>query len=79
MIDAVMYGMIPSANSAIRDSPPPVNVFSRLRTPLRVVLWIASTASMLTPGTGMNEPSRYSARIAAVKSSFLRISATRND
>ena len=26
----------------------------------------------------MNEPSRYSARIAAVNSSFLRISATRN-
>ena len=33
MIDAVMYGMIPSANSAIRDNPPPVKVFSRLRTP----------------------------------------------
>ena len=31
MIDAVMYGMIPSANTAIRDRPPPVNVFSRLR------------------------------------------------
>ena len=23
MIDAVMYGMIPSANRAIRESPPP--------------------------------------------------------
>ena len=32
-----------------------------------------------TPGTGMNDPSRYSARIAAVKSSLLRISATRKD
>ena len=42
------------------------------------MLWICSTASMLIPGTGMNEPSRYSARIAAVKSSFFRISATRN-
>jgi hypothetical protein len=30
MIDAVMYGMIPSAKIAIRDSPPPVN---RLRKP----------------------------------------------
>ena len=33
MIDAVMYGMIPSAKSAIRESPPPLNVFSRLRIP----------------------------------------------
>ena len=33
MIDAVMYGMIPSANRAIRDSPPPLKVFSRLRIP----------------------------------------------
>src|SRR5215212_1102902 len=33
MIEAVMYGMIPSANSAIRDRPPPLNVFSRLRIP----------------------------------------------
>ena len=33
MIDAVMYGMIPSAKSAIRESPPPLNVFSRLRMP----------------------------------------------
>ena len=30
MIEAVMYGMIPSAKIAIRDSPPPVN---RLRNP----------------------------------------------
>ncbi len=33
MIEAVMYGMIPSANTAIRESPPPLNVFSRLRIP----------------------------------------------
>ena len=30
MIEAVMYGMIPSANRAMRDRPPPVN---RLRKP----------------------------------------------
>ena len=30
MIEAVMYGMIPSAKIAIRDSPPPVK---RLRKP----------------------------------------------
>src|SRR3954469_5347952 len=81
MIDAVMYGMIPSANSEIRDRPPPLNVFSSCRTPplpLQLLL-IWSIASVLTPGTGMKEPSRYSARIAAVKTSFLRISATRNE
>ncbi len=54
MIEAVMYGMIPSANSAMRDSPPPVNVFSRLRMPPPPKFcWIALTASRLTPGTGM--------------------------
>jgi hypothetical protein len=31
MIEAVMYGMIPSANSAIRDRPPPVNWLSSPR------------------------------------------------
>ncbi len=34
MIDAVMYGMIPSANSEIRDRPPPVKVSRRFRTPV---------------------------------------------
>ena len=28
-----MYGMIPSANSATGDSPPPVNVLSKFRIP----------------------------------------------
>ena len=77
MIDAVMYGMIPSANSAMRESPPPLNVFSRLRIPpLPNWLWIWSTAWTSMPGTGMCEPSRYSASSSAVKASFLRISGT---
>ena len=53
MIDAVMYGMIPSANRAIRLSPPPENVFSspRIEPPSN---WLdALTASMSMPGTGM--------------------------
>src|SRR5215216_7489976 len=33
MIEAVMYGMIPSANSAIRLSPPPENRLRKLRIP----------------------------------------------
>src|SRR3954452_21788669 len=39
---------------------------------------MASTASVVMPGTGMKDPSRYSASTPAVKSSFFRISATRN-
>src|SRR3954447_401816 len=39
---------------------------------------MASTASVFMPGTGMKDPSRYSASTPAVKSSFFRISATRN-
>ena len=31
MIEAVMYGMIPSAKRAMRESPPPVNRFRKPR------------------------------------------------
>ena len=59
-----MYGITVSANSAIRCSPPPLK---RLRKPriesLAKFFWIALTASALTPGTGMCEPRRYSARM----------------
>ena len=33
MIDAEMYGMIPSANTVKRDSAPPENMLNRLRMP----------------------------------------------
>ena len=33
MIDAVMYGMIPSAKTEKRESADPENVFSRPKTP----------------------------------------------
>ena len=59
MIEAVMYGMIPSAKRAMRDSPPPLNVFSRLSTPPPPnCFWTALTAWTSTPGTGMCDPSR---------------------
>ena len=59
MIEAVMYGMIPSAKRAMRDSPPPLNVFSRLRTPPPPnCFWTELTALTSTPGTGMCDPSR---------------------
>src|SRR5215216_6262581 len=69
--------MIPSAKSAMRDSPPPENVFNRFRTPPPPNCSCTdSTADVLMPGTGMCAPKRYTASIAAVNSSFLRISAT---
>ncbi len=59
MIEAVMYGMIPSANSAIRDSPPPLNRFRKPRMfePPKFS-WTDSMASALTLGTGMCAPRR---------------------
>ena len=33
MIEAEMYGMIPSANTVNRDSAPPENMLNRLRMP----------------------------------------------
>ncbi len=58
MIDAEMYGMIPSANTVKRDSAPPENMLNRLRMP---PCWpwnsfCSSFGSM--PGTGMCAPSR---------------------
>ena len=59
MIDAVMYGMIPSAKTAIRDRPPPLNVFSRFRMPPPPnCSWMSRTAWTFTPGTGMCAPRR---------------------
>ena len=58
MIDAEMYGMMPSANTVKRDSAPPENMLNRLRMP---PCWPSNSAfswfgSM--PGTGMCAPSR---------------------
>ena len=59
MIEAVMYGMIPSAKIAIRPSPPPENRLSRPRMLLPPkFFWIALTAEELIPGAGMCVPSR---------------------
>src|SRR5436305_1422398 len=71
--------MIPSANSAIRPSPPPENRFSRPRMLLPPKFcWIALTAEELIPGAGMWVPSRYRARSPAVNKTLLRISRTLN-
>ena len=58
MIDAVTYGMIPSAKIEKRDSDEPEKRFSRPSSepplPLKK-FWICFES---TPGAGMNEPSR---------------------
>ena len=51
MIEAVMYGMIPSANTPSRASPPPENTDRRPKMPP----WLESaleSASEFTPGAG---------------------------
>ena len=60
MIDAVTYGMIPSAKSENRDSAEPENVFSRAkipepRPPVLKKFWIDCES---TPGAGIHDPSR---------------------
>ena len=58
MIDAVTYGMIPSANSENCDSAPPENRLSspRIEPPFPEKRF--SIASAFTPGAGSQEPSR---------------------
>jgi hypothetical protein len=52
-----MYGMIPSAKRAIRDSPPPLKVFRRFRTPPPPNC-SERVDGLDDPGTGMCDPSR---------------------
>ena len=59
MIEAVMYGMIPSAKIAMRPRPPPENRLSRPRMLLPPkFFWIALTAEALMPGAGICVPKR---------------------
>src|SRR6266536_1616474 len=76
MIDAVTYGMIPSAKSEKRESAEPEKRFSSERMPPpEKRLW---SAFWSTPGAGTHEPRRYAPRTAAVKSTRLRSSGTRH-
>ncbi len=58
MIDAEMYGMIPSANTEKRDSAPPENMLNSPRMPPCWLLnsWRSWSGSI--PGTGMWVPTR---------------------
>ena len=56
MIDAVTYGMIPSAKSEKRESAEPEKRFSSVRMP--PPLKSDCSACWSTPGAGIHEPSR---------------------
>ena len=76
MIDAVTYGMIPSAKIENRDSAEPEKRFSSWSTPPWEPKKLLS-AAWLTPGAGTHEPNRYTARMPAVNSRRRRSSGTR--
>ena len=60
MIEAVTYGMIPSAKSEKRDSAEPEKRFRSWRTPPLPPPWPKNCFSAVwsTPGAGIHEPSR---------------------
>ena len=58
MIDAEMYGMIPSAKIEKRDSAPPENTLNRPRMPPCCDLNNSSSTDALIPGTGICVPIR---------------------
>src|SRR5262245_13515931 len=71
--------MIPSPKIAIRVSAPPENRSMNERNPPAPCAWSASCRmSMSTTGTGMCEPSRYTAMMNSVKRILFRRSGTLN-
>ena len=58
MIDAVTYGMIPSAKIEKRESAEPENRFSRPSSEPPLPLKNAWICAESTPGAGIHEPSR---------------------
>src|SRR5574337_1553345 len=72
MIDAEMYGMMPSANTEKRDSAPPENMLNRLRMPFCWPLNSCSSWVGSMPGTGMYEPTRYTSSASSRKISRRR-------
>src|SRR5438067_826899 len=78
MIELVMYGMIPSENTANFVSAPPENRSMNWRR-LCWLPWMAwASALTLMLGTGTWEPSRYTAMIITVNRIFLRRSGILN-
>ena len=61
MIDAVMYGMMPSAKIVSRRKLPPLNRSKMPRTEPAPCWKIVSSTRQLMPGVGMCAPMRYTA------------------
>ena len=79
MIELVMYGMIPSENTANCVSAPPENRSMNCTTPWFPRLLRSSARRFRsTSGTGMCEPSRKTAMMASVNRIFLRRSGILN-
>ena len=80
MMLAVMYGMMPSANTDSCSSAPPLNRLTRAKTPALLASRDAGMDAPFSemPGVGSDAPSRKMAMMKRVKSSFLRRSGVRN-
>ena len=61
MIDALMYGMMPSAKIVTRDRLPPENMSYRPNIVFCACRASSSSAAGFTPGVGMWWPTRYTA------------------
>lgn len=73
MMNALMNGMIPSANSVPFCNDPPVMVESTLKKSLVAKV---SNAARFKPGTGMKQPTLYINRMRSVISNFTLIPFT---
>src|SRR6266849_956928 len=82
MMLAVMYGMMPSANTDMYLSALPLSrstICRVLASPdVDEAFAQYETAASLIPGAGSDEPNRNKATMPSVKSSFLRRSGVRN-
>src|SRR5579863_428791 len=78
MIEAVMYGMMPSAKIVRRRRLPPLNRSKIPRNEPAPCWKIDSRTCQLMPGVGMCAPMRYTARRASVKRTRFRKSGMRN-
>ncbi len=58
MIEAEMYGMMPSAKIEKRDSAPPENMLNMSRIPPRLCWKSRESSFGSIPGTGMKVPMR---------------------
>src|SRR5580704_13209811 len=78
MIEAVIYGMMPSAKMVICRKLPPLNKSKMPSTEPCDCLNISSSTPALMPGVGMCAPMRYTPSRASVNSTRFRKSGMRN-